>query len=232
MIHFFEYLRIRSEINRHLISWADSGLFELAAKEVLCLTPNLLWAQMHVDDILRDAANNSGKKYRYIIFANNVDGNAGDAIHNAELIIGEARKNSKIQSNDALSILFLTQQRTKSSPYFWSASNSSSRSPAQGELAFLPIPTDIVIYKQTTTDLKGDVSNRRTFAVMSVTPFDKQVETMAARLLVNRGRSEFGLHQVIRDARFAYDMQLCDRTHYEPLEKWFNWEWEYRTGAE
>ncbi len=232
MINYFEYRRIRVELNRHLISWAKSGAFELAAHEVLCMTPNLVWAQIHIDRILKNVSDNEGKKYRYIVFKNNVDGDAQDAIQNATQIISEARKNEKIRANNALSILFLTKDRTRSSPYFLSANNSSVILPPSDELAFLPIPTDIVIYKDTLTDLEICSSKRRTFAVMSITPVTNKVISKLAEGVAKRERSLFGLGRFARIASFAYDFQLGDPKHYGPLKNWFNWEWDHRTGSE
>ena len=232
MISYWEYRRLQGEINRRLISWAESGAFELAANEVLCLTPNLAWAQVHIDQILQNIMDKDGKKYRYIVFANNHDGDAQDhqdARQHAERIIKKARANEKVRKTDGLSILFLTNNRKPSSPYFWSANNTSMELPPFREWAFLPIPTDIVIYRETLTDLSNCSSARQTFAVMSVTPIEKKMLTTAVEHVVQRGLGKFNLRRLPRKAGFAYDIQLTDRSHYTPLVDWFKWEWDYRT---
>jgi hypothetical protein len=204
-----------------LISWNESSNLELAAETVLCLTPNLIWAEISLEKILKNINDNS-KRFRYIIYAKDRQ-ETTEAIERAKTIITEARKSPKIRDNDGIGIVFLTHDRSGPSPHYWSAKGSSLEAPNTDQIASLPVPTDIVVYK----DIR-DTKGLRTVAVMSVMPIDEKVaadeiEHLHEKKFIQWWQRPFGSYKK------AFDIQLEDPDHYSPIERWFDEEWKLRT---
>jgi hypothetical protein len=224
-------LNALAALKKHLIRWDRSEQFELAAKEVLCLTPNLDWAKTHIlDNVLENELSLAPEKiYRYIVFSNSNNGRDA-ARENAVDIIRAARKNEEMLSKNRVQIIFLTDDRTKSSEAYWSLQShrDTENFPAVDKLVFLPIPTDIVVYRGTLRDLRKPSNKRRTFAVMSVTPFDEKAAATIGKRMIKRGGNSFGIADWVRENSQGFDVQFSNRDHYKPIEQWFRSEWNLR----
>lgn len=229
MLSLIDIWHLKNEINRHLIPWGDSQNYETAAKEVLCITPNLKWAFDHRRKILDDLLKSDTKKYRYIVYSNLVPEDAASAVRCAKDLIDEAKEHG-IRDIDRLSILFLTKDGKTSRNYLWQASNVSMQAPPPNDLAYLPIPTDLVVYVETLSDIKRRLSNdRKTFAVMSVTPIATKHTMTAIESLLAEPRYGPLLRRLKRFAhlaQFEYDIQLANPDHYDPIIRWFRSEWD------
>jgi hypothetical protein len=230
MLSLTNIWRLRNEINRHLISWEESQDYEVAAKEVLCITPNLKWAFDHRPKIFADLLNSTTKKYCYIVYSNLVPDDAASAVRYAKHLIDEAKEH-QIQDANRLSILFLTKDEKASENALWHANNVSLLSPPPlGDWAYLPIPTDLVVYVETLADIKQPSSDdRKTFAVMSVSPITtKRTVTAVEAIIAER---QYGpllrrLRRFVRKAKFEYDIQLTTPDHYDPIIRWFRSKWD------
>jgi hypothetical protein len=231
MLTYWHLARHKVEINRHLIPWTASARFELEANEVLCLTPNLVWAQVNLPNILDNIRSRTSKKYRYIVFNNKFSGYANDALHNAREIMKQARSDQQVRDANGISILFLTRDDAPSGSYCWTAKGSSTECPPVDDWAYLPIPTDLVVYIDTVTNLEArSSSTRKTFAVMSISPVESKIVTAAvAPIAKHIQQHRKRLRGLLRKKSFGFDIQLVKEEHYDPIKVWFNWEWERRT---
>jgi hypothetical protein len=231
MVRPADVLRFWNSLNGRLISWEESGAFELAASQVLCLTPTLEWAFRNSDKIMTDLGQKSTKAYRYIVFSNHEEGSDELAVKHAHALLDKAKAHPSLQSRDAISILFLTGNGSPSPSHWWRPNRESREVPPLRDWAYLPIPTDIVVYVET-RDLTKRSSERSTFAVMSVVPVHERLATVVATPILENRKYRLlsrSLGRFQRGMRFEYDIQFADPKHYRPIKTWFEHEWKRRT---
>ena len=229
---------IKRSIDQHLINWKTSLRFELNADEVICLTPNLVWARKHIDDIIESLQKKGKRKFRYIVFNNKIDdkqseGDPDDPVEAGRTIIAKAKEDEDIKRRNRIEILFLTEDHQKS--VFWRPNTEMPSAPPQKDLAYLPIPTDIAVFLNTQANPDNmpakpdeESSQGMTFAVLSVVPVEDRVVSMAADELGAIGQA-LGIHADGR--QYLLDIQLRQSEHYDPIIDWFNTEWNKRERA-
>jgi hypothetical protein len=228
---YFPLLRWWKAVNQYLISWPESERHELKASEVLCITPNLRWAYQHLTQIREDLKVNDEKKYRYIIYSTQLAEDAAAAVKNANELIDDV-KNHSIPGDERISILFLTKTEPTLPKYLWSAERSGKEVPPLEDWVYLPLPTDLVVYINTLSDVRDESSRRKTFAVMSVSPITTKTELRTVAPMLRDPRlSKFkeqlmGLKRLVWMSRFEYDIQISNAQHYDPIIKWFRSKWE------
>jgi hypothetical protein len=235
MIPLKDMFSLWKSLNGRLISWKDSGAFELAANEVLCITPTLEWARENIDAIIADLGTKTSKAYRYIVFANQEPKNDLIAVENANRIIEKVRAHPSTQSRDCISILFLTRDGAASPSYCWRPSSTSTEVPPLNDWAYLPVPTDVVVYVQTIRNpakANAGADDRFTFAVMSVVPVHERLKAILTEPLLENGRYKRQMRRLRRfhqQMKFEYDVQLAHESHYRPIQAWFEHAWRTRT---
>jgi hypothetical protein len=231
---------IKRSIDQHLINWKTSLRFELNADEVICLTPNLVWARKHIDDIIGSLQRKGERKFRYIVFNNKMDDgqsdpdDPNDPVKAGKTIIARAKEHEDIKRRNQIEILFLTEDHHKS--VFWRPNTEMPSAPPQRDLAYLPIPTDIAVFLNTPANPDNtparpeqDASQAVTFAVLSVVPVEDRVVSMAADRTASVVGHALGIHADGR--QYLLDIQLRQSEHYDPIIDWFNTEWNKREMA-
>jgi hypothetical protein len=214
--------------NKHLIDWGSSKDYELAAEEVLCITPNLHWAYVYRKDIFDNIKQKRSKAYRYIVFDNGISDNANVAIRNAKAIIAAAQDDPEVLERNAISILLLARNSDRSAHNLFTPRATTPSQIIASRLEYLPIPTDVVLYVRTLTDLSEPTSPRKTFAVMSVSPITATTPIIAVRKKIAANPWKFAS---FRQPKLGCDVRLELPEHYEPIMQWFEQRWSSEGGA-
>lgn len=150
--HVFLDQVVKSTRGPYLLIWDQSAKFELNARQVLCVTRDLVWAVKQIDTILNDAENHRDHIYCYIVFD---DGERkSQAEVNAKKILAKVEKKHLEHTGKDLinrvGVKFLRDHKGLCPPF--------NAPPA------LPLPSDTVLYEDTR---ETELSSQETFLVIN-----------------------------------------------------------------
>jgi hypothetical protein len=230
--------------HENLINWKVSGQHELKAKTVMCITPNLVWARIYEKTIRNNLAEYPDKEFQYIVFDNRADlnsevaaalrgpGNSVDKISNwkfalesGKFILSNVKNDKRIQNPDRIRIVFLTKDSLENC--VWTPTNHTKITKGDDWL-YLPLPTDLAVYKDTPSNLNNTSAGVITFAVMSVVPVADVIRTLLVEEIKTTSPGNL-YSELDRESVEFLDVQLRREEHYLPIVEWFGEQWNARS---